>query len=142
VSDFKLDKETRKAGESRGLGFTSKERRWTQMTRIGGGFLCADGRIGGGVNSLSLEDPMSKSTFLLALSLLVAIVWFGLAANHPRAAEETKPAVQKWEYKSVWGGALPGNDGPFNELGAEGWEACGFTTEPHGNQIVLFKRPK
>ncbi|HTQ39770.1 MAG TPA: hypothetical protein VMJ32_12145 [Pirellulales bacterium] len=41
---------------------------------------------------------MRKSTFALAQTFLVAILWLGLQDSQPRAAEETKPTMQKWEY--------------------------------------------
>ena len=84
---------------------------------------------------------MRKSTFALALSLLVAIVWLGLQGNQPRAADDAKPQRQKWEY------LLDRVDSQFikadylNKKGDQGWEFCGLA----GGSVewsCVFKRPK
>ena len=82
---------------------------------------------------------MRKSTFVLAVLLLVAIAWIGLQGNAPQAADPP-PGVQKFEYKTtVWRGE---NEATINALGAEGWELCGVVPEQHAaDAVVIFKRP-
>jgi hypothetical protein len=84
---------------------------------------------------------MRKSTFSLALALLVAIIWLGVQSGHPRAAEDSKPAVRKWEYRIS---QEVGRDASvLNPLGNEGWEMCGVGKNPNDSFfVVYFKRPK
>lgn len=80
---------------------------------------------------------MRRSTFSLALGLLLAIVWLGLQIGSPRAAEDSKSAVQKWEYRTASGDA-PG----LNKLGSEGWEMCGVVKDPRDSFFTVYlKRP-
>jgi hypothetical protein len=84
---------------------------------------------------------MRKSTFVLAVLLLVAIAWIGLQGNSPRAADPPKPARQKFEYKTIdWGTATYGLD----NYGADGWEVCGVVPDRSAtiNSAVILKRPK
>jgi hypothetical protein len=84
---------------------------------------------------------MRKSAFSAALVLLAVIAWFGLQGSPPRAADSAKPAVQKFEYKTVdWGSAQYG----LNQYGAEGWELCGVVPDRSAtiNSTVILKRPK
>ena len=66
---------------------------------------------------------MRKSTFALAMLLLVVIAWLGLQGNSPRAAD-AKPAVPRWEYQKIsWSVTSEGET--LNQLGDKGWEMCG-----------------
>jgi hypothetical protein len=85
------------------------------------------------------EAPMRKSTFALAVLLLVVIAWLGLPGNSPRAAD-AKPAVQKWEYQKIsWSVTSEGET--LNQLGDKGWEMCGVVPGPSYTTLI-FKRPK
>ena len=92
---------------------------------------------------------MRKSTFALAVSFLAAFVWFGAQLNQPRAAEDAaKPASQKWEYR--WQQSEHASAASLNEIGEQGWEACGVSTETRNQNgtttdshtYVLLKRAK
>jgi hypothetical protein len=86
---------------------------------------------------------MRKSRYILALSFLAAVVWLGAQLNQPRAAENGKPAVQKWEYK-VFTNDI-GDNIAINQFGADGWELCGYSQSVmNGSQFstAIFKRPK
>ena len=98
---------------------------------------------------------MRKSTFGLALSLLVTIAWLGLQGNQPRAADAAKPAVQKWEYYIIEKVFLNSKDKSdfakqgldtlgFDKLGNDGWEICGTPVFGESTQsfTAVFKRPK
>jgi hypothetical protein len=61
---------------------------------------------------------MRKTTLILALSVLAGIAWLGPQLNQPRAAENAKPAIQKWEYKVVTGDI--GSDILMRQIGADG----------------------
>jgi hypothetical protein len=83
---------------------------------------------------------MRKSTFTVALLLLVVTAWFGVQSNSPRAAD-AKPAPQKLEYRTLSWNAVTLQGQTLNDLGDQGWEMCGdvpgtaYTT-------LIFKRPK
>ena len=49
-------------------------------------------------------------------SFLAAIVWLGSQLNQPHAAEQEKPAAQKWEYQISWG-LGPDGAAVLNKLG-------------------------
>lgn len=89
---------------------------------------------------------MRRSTFALALSLLTAIAWFGMQGNQPRAAEDAKPAVQKWEYhleqQNMTNRSLTTES--LNKLGNDGWELCTATPFPGGSYDAVYtlKHPK
>ncbi len=87
---------------------------------------------------------MRKSTFALALSFLVAIAWFGMRVNQPRAAEDAKPAVQKWEYRlgqlNATNRSLATDD--LNKLGNDGWELSSATQLNGLDTILIMQRPK
>ena len=88
---------------------------------------------------------MRKSTFALALSFLVAVAWFGLQGNRPRAAEDAKPAVQKWEYHleqmNVSNRPLVAEN--LNKLGNDGWELATAVQLTGGgwDSVFTMKRP-
>jgi hypothetical protein len=84
---------------------------------------------------------MRKSTFVLAVLLLVAIAWIGLQGSSPRAADAAKPVAQKLEYKTIdWGSAQYS----LNQYGVDGWELCGVVPDRSAtiNSTVILKRPK
>ena len=87
---------------------------------------------------------MRKLTFALALSFLVAIAWFGMQGNRPRAAEDAKPAVQKWEYhldqENVSNRPLAAEN--LNKLGNDGWELASTAQIHDIDMIFTMKRPK
>jgi len=85
------------------------------------------------------EAIMRKSTFAVAVLLLVGIAWLGLQGNSPRAAD-AKPAVQKWEYQKIsWSVTSEGDT--LNQLGDKGWEMCGVVPGA-AYTTLIFKRPK
>jgi hypothetical protein len=88
-----------------------------------------------------MELPMRKSTFALALSFLSAIVWFGSQLNQPHAAEDAKPARQKWEYRVdiLQGRSVPQEQ--LNRDGEDGWELCAIYNYQN-DRLLYFKRPK
>jgi hypothetical protein len=77
---------------------------------------------------------MRKSTFILALSFLAALVWLG-AQRSPHAAENAKP-IDTWEYR-VESDYSQGN---LNQLGKQGWEICGATVDTNHIPIIFLKR--
>jgi hypothetical protein len=82
---------------------------------------------------------MRKSTFVLAMFLLVVTAWLGVQGNSPRAAD-AKPAVQKWEYQKIsWSVTSEGDT--LNQLGDKGWEMCGVVPGA-AYTTLIFKRPK
>ncbi len=84
---------------------------------------------------------MRKSTFAIALVFLATIVWLGLQGNQPQAADNAKPAAQKWEYKVVESN-LEFKDADLNAIGDKGWEICGLDFNLQAHNTVVFKRPK
>jgi hypothetical protein len=87
-----------------------------------------------------MEAPMRKSTFVLAVLFLVAIVWMGLQGNSPHAAD-APAGVQKFEYKTTtWASE---NDSTRNALGDQGWDLCAVIPGKQlDNSVLIFKRPK
>ncbi len=89
---------------------------------------------------------MRRSTFALALSLLAAMAWFGMQGSQPRAAEDAKPAVQKWEYRleqmNVSNRPLAAEN--LNKLGNDGWELATAVQLSGGGYETVYtlKRPK
>jgi len=79
---------------------------------------------------------MRKTTLILALSFLAAVVWLGAQLNQPRAAENAKPIADTWEYR-VESDYEKGN---LNQLGKQGWEICAATIDLNKVPIVFLKR--
>jgi lipopolysaccharide export system protein LptC len=86
---------------------------------------------------------MRKSTFALALAVLVALAWL-MQGRQPRAAEDATPKIHKWEYQKQTLSYPNGDNayGRLNEQGSDGWEVCGYAFDSHDNGIVIYKRPK
>jgi hypothetical protein len=83
---------------------------------------------------------MRKSTFALAL-LFVVVVWIGLQGNQPRAADNVKPPLQKWEYY-ILESNLNFKDADLNSKGDKGWEIVSIDLNPQTHNTAVFKRPK
>ena len=82
---------------------------------------------------------MRKSTFAVAMLLLVVIAWLGLQGNSPRAAD-AKRVVPRWEYQKIsWSVTSEGDT--LNQLGDKGWEMCGVVPGA-AYTTLIFKRPK
>ena len=92
---------------------------------------------------------MCKRFVVMILSLLLVMPCVGFRAENSQAAEQTRPAAQKWEYKVVVlrteekkeatdKEKTEAVEGALNELGEQGWELV----QVHFIKIGIFKRPK
>jgi hypothetical protein len=88
---------------------------------------------------------MRKSTALVAIAVLMAIVSIGLVADRHSAAQG--PAafrpVPRWEYKTIRVSlsAEEAGQGELSPLGEEGWELCAAVQPERGGQYLILKRP-
>jgi hypothetical protein len=91
---------------------------------------------------------MHKSTFALVASLLIAIVWLGIART-PHAAEDTKPDLgvfPKWQYhvEELNYSDRGATTETLNKLGSDGWDLSVVIPEPNSTwrTLAILKRQR
>jgi hypothetical protein len=78
----------------------------------------------------------------LVLAIAIVAVAAGWWIDHQRIS---RLDVQQWEYKWSDEAWVYSTTAPIDQLGKEGWEACGVSTDGAENNVhryILFKRPK
>src|SRR5687768_3657854 len=88
---------------------------------------------------------MRKSTVLVAIAVLVAVVLIGLPANRQSVGqfpEGFRPGP-RWEYKTIRASlsAEEAGKGELNALGEERWELSAAVQPERGGQFLILKRP-
>ena len=91
---------------------------------------------------------MRKTLHVVTVAIVLALFGSGFLGKSPRAADQTRPAVQQWEYKVAYlaAGAKNGAtdeekverlQSQLNDQGKDGWELV----QVHFVSTAIFKRP-